>query len=256
MSKKIDLTNQKFGHWTVLSYDKDSKWICQCECGTIRSVHSTSLRKGTSTSCGCVKAIKARENNGKFVDETGNRYGRLVVIQKDEKLSAQKHRAYWICKCDCGNYKTVSSKCLRSNKTNSCGCILSIGEEKIARYLQSHKILYTLQYNFPNTLYRYDFALLNEDNSIKSLIEYNGIQHYKYNEHTTGWNNKQNYILTCQRDKHKKQLAQEKNIPLYIIPYWNQNDIDKILNDIIKGVAKNEATAPDIEEAQELEETN
>lgn len=43
MSRLIDLTGQKFGRWTVLKRDtegkfKDAHWICQCECGTIRSV--------------------------------------------------------------------------------------------------------------------------------------------------------------------------------------------------------------------------
>lgn len=246
MSKRIDLTGQHFGHWTVLEYDKDSKWKCKCDCGTIKSVNSVSLRKGTSTSCGCYKIANSRENNGTFIDETGNRYGRLLVIAKDEELSIKKHRAQWLCKCDCGNYKIVSSKCLRDGKTRSCGCILSVGEEKIAQFLQKHNILYTQQYIFPHTLYRYDFALLNNDNSIKALIEYNGIQHYQYKEFTHGWNTKENFNLTQQRDKEKLALANSHNIPLYIIPYWDIDNLDTILIKII---------APDIEEAQEIDAT-
>ena len=233
MSKRIDLTGQKFGHWTVLEYDKDSKWLCKCDCGTIKSVNTVSLRKGLSTSCGCYRTENSRTNNGKFIDETGNRYGRLIVLEKDEALSREKHRAYWICKCDCGNIKTVSSKCLRTGKTKSCGCILSVGEEAIIHYLQNHNISYIPQYIFPNTLYRYDFAILNDDNSIKALIEYNGIQHYQYEEDTNGWNNKENFVLTQSRDKAKVQLAQEKNIPLYIIPYWDFDNLDGVMTKII-----------------------
>lgn len=33
MSKRIDLTNQTFGEWTVLSYAGNSKWHCRCSCG-------------------------------------------------------------------------------------------------------------------------------------------------------------------------------------------------------------------------------
>ena len=61
MSKLIDLTNQKFDRLTVLEKDKTRKtnsgsyWICQCECGNIKSVKSSSLRRGEITSCGCYR---------------------------------------------------------------------------------------------------------------------------------------------------------------------------------------------------------
>ena len=53
------------------------------------------------------------------VDETGNRYGRLVVI---EKLDSYKGKAQWLCKCDCGNYTKVSGDSLRQERKKSCGC--------------------------------------------------------------------------------------------------------------------------------------
>ena len=61
-----DLTNQRFGKWLVLKIDdKHTKghkyWICQCDCGTIRSVDGNTLRNGKSTSCGCSKFSKGEE---------------------------------------------------------------------------------------------------------------------------------------------------------------------------------------------------
>ena len=77
MSKLIDLCNQHFGRWTVIEKDTSRKgtayWICKCECGTIKSVCGTSLRKGLSTSCGCYKIENSKTNNGKYIDELGNR---------------------------------------------------------------------------------------------------------------------------------------------------------------------------------------
>ena len=102
MSKRIDLTGQRFGYWTVLEYDKESKWICKCDCGTIKSVNTVSLRKGTSTSCGCYKILHSRENNGTFINEIGNRYGKLVVVEKGLRPENNTH-IFWKCKCDCGN---------------------------------------------------------------------------------------------------------------------------------------------------------
>ena len=101
MSKLIDLTGEHFGRWTVLKKDDLKKgtahWICECDCGTIRSVCGTSLRKGLSTSCGCYKRENSRINNGTYKDELGHRYGKLLVIAKDEESSISKHRAQWIC---------------------------------------------------------------------------------------------------------------------------------------------------------------
>lgn len=54
----------------------------------------------------------------KKIDLKGQRFGRLVVIEQD--LTAK--RTKWICKCDCGNIKSVQAAHLRSGATQSCGC--------------------------------------------------------------------------------------------------------------------------------------
>lgn len=51
----------------------------------------------------------------------GQRIGRLVVLGRDR--SVQKKNAYWLCQCDCGNFKSVSSPDLRRKHTKSCGCL-------------------------------------------------------------------------------------------------------------------------------------
>ena len=54
-----------------------------------------------------------------MIDLTGQRFGRLLVIRRDE---SRKKAAYWLCKCDCGNEKVVQGCHLRSGATVSCGC--------------------------------------------------------------------------------------------------------------------------------------
>ena len=53
----IDLTGQTFGHWKVLKRADNRKkivmWLCKCDCGTEKIVQGTSLKNGTSNSCGC-----------------------------------------------------------------------------------------------------------------------------------------------------------------------------------------------------------
>lgn len=50
---KIELAGMKFGKWFVLHRNVGSLWECRCECGTIRAVQGSSLKLGTTKSCGC-----------------------------------------------------------------------------------------------------------------------------------------------------------------------------------------------------------
>lgn len=236
MSKIINLIGQKFGYWNVLERDLSKKgtayWICQCKCGTIRSVCGSSLRNGTSTSCGCYRTENSRTNNGTYINELGNRYGKLVVIAKDEELSKEKHRAQWVCKCDCGNIITTSSKCLREGKTTSCGCrTRSIGEDNVLQVLINQQINFIEQYgvSINGSYYRYDFALIDNNKNPIRLIEFDGIQHFdNINLH---WG--QDITATQRRDQIKNEYAFSHNIPLVRIPYWERDNItlDLILGD-------------------------
>ena len=58
----------------------------------------------------------------KAKDLTGMKFGRLVVISLNEEVSKQKKRAYWNCKCECGNEKVIGAGSLRNGATTSCGC--------------------------------------------------------------------------------------------------------------------------------------
>jgi hypothetical protein len=59
MSKVKDLTGKVFGRLTVVSSQgsKNSKriWLVKCVCGVHRTVSSSALTTGNSTSCGCLR---------------------------------------------------------------------------------------------------------------------------------------------------------------------------------------------------------
>ena len=57
-----DLSGQRFGHWTVLKIADEQvanevMWTCVCDCGTIKIVSGHALKRGSSTSCGCVVSV-------------------------------------------------------------------------------------------------------------------------------------------------------------------------------------------------------
>ena len=74
---------------------------------------------------------------GKYIDITGMRYGKLLVLNEH---SRDKHgNVTWLCRCDCGNTKIVSGNCLRKGITTNCGCskksaqIIDITEKRYGR---------------------------------------------------------------------------------------------------------------------------
>lgn len=63
----IDLTGQRFGRLTVLGLDAERStrktyWICQCDCGNVKSCRADSLRAGNIVSCGCKKREQDKQN--------------------------------------------------------------------------------------------------------------------------------------------------------------------------------------------------
>lgn len=127
MRQLIDLTGKKFGHLTVIerveNYISPSgvsipKWRCQCDCGNIVEIVSSSLRYGKTKSCGC---LQKEITKGKCLDNLiGKTFDKLTVIDRAENKSG---KTYWKCKCDCGNIVIIDAYRLKSGKAKSCGCI-------------------------------------------------------------------------------------------------------------------------------------
>ena len=57
---------------------------------------------------------------GKFKDLTGQRFGRLTVVERAEN---KKDRVMWRCRCDCGNEHIVRANSLVTGRCKSCGCL-------------------------------------------------------------------------------------------------------------------------------------
>ena len=64
----------------------------------------------------------------KLIDLTGQRFGRLVVIERAD--NSADGRARWLCRCDCGQSKTVLGEHLKKGRTKSCGCAKSESSSK------------------------------------------------------------------------------------------------------------------------------
>lgn len=238
MGKVIDLTGQIFGKWTVIKQDLNpprkghgAYWLCQCACGNpqLLSVASYELRSGHSKSCGCNnynRRAREKKEGNPFLHKnlSGKIFGLLKVLCSSSERGADRSVVY-ICECECGNKIKVRGSHLTDGHTHSCGCLKSIGEAQIQQILQRNNIQFKKEKTFEDlsndkgSKYRYDFYLPDYNR----LIEFDGIQHYEYNDN--GWNTKENFEKTQTHDKIKNEYALSHNIPLVRIPYWERDNI-------------------------------
>lgn len=229
MEKYAYLVGTKINKWQVISIEHTRRHpdaICQCECGTIKTVDIGNLINGRSKDCGCGRK-KKMSDIGKM-NLVGKRFGKLQVV---EMLNSNKdHKQLCKCKCDCGNETVVIASSLTSKHTLSCGCLNSYYNMYIKKYLTEIGVRnqpeFTVHIN--DKQYRFDFYLPDYN----TFIEYDGSQHYtpaRYcgNNHKK---NMENFQEQIKRDKIKNDYCADNHINLLRIPYWESNNIKTIIN--------------------------
>ena len=60
---------------------------------------------------------------GTFNNLTGMKFGMWNVLELDRNKIGNSGQKYWICKCECGNIRSVSGVSLRNGRSTSCGCV-------------------------------------------------------------------------------------------------------------------------------------
>lgn len=140
---KTCLLNQTFNDLTVIAraddrlvlngkkksgeqrYTKKKSWLCRCICDTEIVVLGMNLIYGNTKSCGCRKIVDIK---------IGDIFGKLKVIEKSQRKYRKNTKGYeftWLCQCECGGMKTLTSHRLNKLKTKSCGCL--VGETNATR---------------------------------------------------------------------------------------------------------------------------
>ena len=227
----IDIIGQRFGRLTVIEMSERIKqkgctrlkYKCKCDCGNEVYVFGENLRSGHTKSCGCYNPDVSKS---KIEDITGNKYGRLIVIERAEN---QGEQTMWLCKCDCGNNTIVNGYHLKNGHIQSCGCVQSFGEYNVNMYLSNNNIKYIYQKKFDDLIglkgknLSYDFYIPN----LNLLIECQGQQHYRPVDVYGG---EEQFKVQLEHDRRKKEFAKNNNYKLLEIPYWEYDNIEEILN--------------------------
>jgi hypothetical protein len=146
---------------------------------------------------------------GKYLDLTGQQYGRLTVLYRDPYVI---NETMWVCRCVCGKLSKVQSYDLRRNDypTRSCGCL----KKNIGRYRKK----------------RISIEKFREKAKLKL-----GNNNYKKGPQTV--EQKQANAIACKREfvahHHYENLVNKPRQTLKIlILYSNQQKIGIIMEDI------------------------
>lgn len=107
---------KKFGSLTVLArvYDKEKRrrYSCVCECGTIKNYDIQKLKRGHTSSCGCLKKVTVN---------VGDVFGQLVVVRVCTEEEKPRSGSFYLCRCDCGNLSIKHATDLKTQRVKSCG---------------------------------------------------------------------------------------------------------------------------------------
>lgn len=77
-------------------------------------------------------------------DISNKKFGRLTALYRLHNHNSG-HGSYWLCVCDCGNFKEVRRDGLLSGKSNSCGCYhKDMVKTKNTKHGKTHTKLYKI----------------------------------------------------------------------------------------------------------------
>lgn len=124
----------------------------------------------------------------KFIDETGNGYGRLTVLRRatKEETSGRLGGVYWLCSCSCGNYKVICGTSLRNGETRSCGCYSASLIADIGKKLRKVHRIGESNTNYQGcTMYITEYRSSN-DISVKFVDKFGATVHSDYKGFKSG----------------------------------------------------------------------
>jgi len=126
------------------------------------------------------------------------------------------------------------------NRKQGCPkCIQSANERQISIFLTKIKVRFLYDYDDKNCLSLKGYPLIFDFYLpyYSLYIEYNGRQHYSFIEGFHKGNKE--FLENKKRDKIKIEYCQKPNTPhLLIIPYWEINNFQKLIQDKIKEIKK------------------
>ena len=205
---------------------------CICKNHRDKGIQIKSL-SGIKRDLGCIYcAGVAKFTQEEFQEKVWQNDKNIEVVSE---YTGNKNKVDCHCKA-CGyEWSSIASNLMYGGGCPNCSG--SKGEIKIRDFLDDLNLSYEREFSFDDLWgdcdrqLRFDFAVFNEDDSIKCLIEYDGIQHFKpINFWGNEYSHTQLRFETLQRyDKRKNNYCKKNGIKLIRIPYTEFENIEEIL---------------------------
>ena len=204
----------------------------RCKCGNIFITnfnHFTTQNKKQCTECGnFIRNNSTRLTNKdikKYVEVDSKSDCKLVECDYKNASSIIK------VKCSCGNEFKWNNR----RRCEKCSSSVSKMEIDIINFLENHNIEYIHQYKFDECKDKrelpFDFYLPLQN----ICIEADGKQHFEpvvFGDMTYS-DALENLKIVKRHDEFKNKFCEYNNIKLIRIPYWERNNIEKILESIL-----------------------
>lgn len=222
----IELENKNFKVINESFYVNSKEkidFLCE-KCGEIFASSWNDIHSGKGCSFCAGKRVGKRNNLGFLFPELLEEWDYSKnIIDPYEVFPKSSTKAWWLCKV-CGNCWKASVAKRTHDKTGCPICKSSKGENRVLNWLKENDILFFPQKVFADckldSFLPFDFYLA----EYNLCIEYDGILHYE-----DKFNNPKEFKLIKKRDKIKTKYCKNNSINLIRIPYWEFDNIEKIL---------------------------
>ncbi len=231
--------------WWSKNIGNQSNTRIPTKCRKCGNQTSFSLSNIYSGSFGCKKCTSSsyRLTLTEFLKRAFEAHKSIFVYDINEEWWVENYKQFHytlipiICKKHGVFYQTACNHTsLTGLGPQGCPrCSESRGEKRVRECLESYKLIFEQEYKFddcinPETNFplRFDFYIT----ELNLIIEYDGRLHYEPISHFGG---DEMLLIRQQLDQIKDQYCVVKDIQLIRIPYWDIEEIPKIIGKIIEG---------------------
>lgn len=144
---------------------------------------------------------------GKFIDLSKQRFGRLLVIERN---GTDKYgHATFLCRCDCGNEKTVDSHSLRQHLVQSCGCLQA---EKGPVAIKARQVI---KNGIKPSYFQFEKPQSNNKSGVRGVIKYQqaGMTKYRAQLTVNGCIHRKSGFHSIEAAAEYRKYLEEKYLP-------------------------------------------
>lgn len=156
---------------------------------------------------------------GKFVDLTGQRFGKLTVVSRGENhispTNPKNSYIQWYCDCDCGATDIlIRGDSLRTGNTQSCGCLQKeIASERLIKYNKKFN-----KYDLSGD-YGIGWTSNTDEEFYFDLEDYDKIKDYCWYENDSG------YLITEKNIRFHRLILDIRNRQ-FVVDHINHKTLD------------------------------